>query len=1550
MAHIPSSDEVDGRRCKHICNHHVPRSRSNPRVANNMKCIGEYDNEFKNPDVTDIVSHFNCGDIVASCWYRSSPLSRPSRMDDWREATVLAANANHTFAVQFFNGEIENNVPKGCLSRNLTFLESSNPIVDNNSSDNDDEMKNSCCQVYSRTDNRVQTHQSDGIMAKLNNCKPLDDWERLLGKCRLREVYEVFGAYALPAVGGESKRIRSPDIIKAFIELESNADKFLLKARLQEMGISPNDTVEVQDFLRAFYCIASSETLSETHSRRGETSSTRQSSNNDMGPCLSPPSMMTTLLPVSKLASSIFSERRWVGTSNETDAFLRRMCRGRLQRVKAALHHARSVFDELCHHSNEGKIASSDVKCWLTKVCEDDLTALETTVDGFLKSLNGSHAVSFPEILSGFGFLIERIATTCPPPTISSAFSMLRCNCSPSDALSVARTVLRYIENIISAPHDAYVRRVSIGNKVYQNHVATYDGGPELIYAAGFRLNVKVSSDPMVAMRSKKGSIHLLGAPETGVIPNKALGSLKQIRYEIEKEIFTLEGAPSIATAIRLMIKEPSEGVSVAQSAVKLALRYVTNILDSPQNPRPRRIKTANRVFYRIIGQFEGGRELMEALGFSAIENGTIYELRCMSGSPFYAPRSFCTNEQQLNTFPSLDSATKGFLLRRMADLKSATVTLALKLTKGGPNQTLASDSWLTCTSVIDIESNTITAAAAENYLFSSSRQNARNSRNSFLPKQKKKRKENGKIASTKSQTKPKPSSSCSSSSSKQNCRHVKYRNDYEMNTNETAMADFVLTEENENDLPKLQLSLIRQNFNRLDTLKEGRITSTGLMRAFRLMGKDSSYPTVEKWIQERDVNNDGCVDFDEFVLSLSTLLPIDGSNCINNNGDHAGQLKKRRHLISTAFGYMRLHNSLLQCCEATKFVINHINLTLASPTDLSLWHVSLNATDFYCKVGSLIGGISLFEAAGWHVSKTNRNMLVLDPCKDPCKGEWDRVPKEALRELEMAKEHLISHLHGLDHPNVFNIGTVSMAVAELTGAPISKHVQCIEMVSTYAGNILKDKHNSRYRIINTTNTAFVQNVASVPGGIALLVAVGFRENDNGALVYPKNGNLDELNARKIELDAGLPMLKARCAAANQSARTFGANEYHSAAEPKPSNISPSPVKVYRRLSVQSINKDNTYLVKVKPQKKTVAAPPEAAKHNRKIPGQSNFKHLEDKMKKSKNILTPFRSKKQHIDTVTTTLSAPSPLHSTQLRIKQLGKLCRPGNAVKVGGGSDHAEEGIIIAVEDGSSPFLELVQTLSHAHETGETIEISQLQREVKAAGSCKIRQCKSTLDSIVSLATEKGEKLRAMRQSQVEFQHRPVNKYVFVSEKVFQIKAGKSNGCGFGVFSRLGRLITLGHKEIDLLVWDEGFTLGDLQRLCTEHSSGDLECISRVEICKALENECRSIPFAAQSRKYGTARDHSMMQDPVPCNTSEVESSDQVNSNDFLSMFYYKRGGSEQSKLNAIAVLLLHNTSEAEWGAKIPEAELYELLEEFSFLDLSGIGHLSAHQVSST
>ncbi len=63
--------------------------------------------------------------------------------------------------------------------------------------------------------------------------------------------------------------------MKALIELECNPDELSLKIQLEEMGISLKDTVEMQDFLRVFYCIASLETLSESDGRPEEKSCAR---------------------------------------------------------------------------------------------------------------------------------------------------------------------------------------------------------------------------------------------------------------------------------------------------------------------------------------------------------------------------------------------------------------------------------------------------------------------------------------------------------------------------------------------------------------------------------------------------------------------------------------------------------------------------------------------------------------------------------------------------------------------------------------------------------------------------------------------------------------------------------------------------------------------------------------------------------------------------------------------------------------------------------------------------------------------------------------------------------------------------------------------------------------------------------------------------------------------------------------------------------------------------------------------------------------------------
>ena len=77
--------------------------------------------------------------------------------------------------------------------------------------------------------------------------------------------------------------------------------------------------------------------------------------------------------------------------------------------------------------------------------------------------------------------------------------------------------------------------------------------------------------------------------------------------------------------------------------------------------------------------------------------------------------------------------------------------------------------------------------------------------------------------------------------------------------------------------------------------------------------------------------------------------------------------------------------------------------------------------------------------------------------------------------------------------------------------------------------NIVLHPKNKKYRKVQSTNGSFHRKLGRLPGGLDLLIAVGFREDSVGALVLDEGGTNDVnelvtfLSARLIELKAGLP-------------------------------------------------------------------------------------------------------------------------------------------------------------------------------------------------------------------------------------------------------------------------------------------------------------------------------------------------------------------------------------------------------------------------------------------
>ena len=76
--------------------------------------------------------------------------------------------------------------------------------------------------------------------------------------------------------------------------------------------------------------------------------------------------------------------------------------------------------------------------------------------------------------------------------------------------------------------------------------------------------------------------------------------------------------------------------------------------------------------------------------------------------------------------------------------------------------------------------------------------------------------------------------------------------------------------------------------------------------------------------------------------------------------------------------------------------------------------------------------------------------------------------------------------------------------------------------------------------------TLLYSRVGRINGAINILVAMGFREAEGGCLVLPLDANIDELNARRLELEVGLDLIRKRINTIEkmkQSTATASSNE-----------------------------------------------------------------------------------------------------------------------------------------------------------------------------------------------------------------------------------------------------------------------------------------------------------------------------------------------------------------------------------------------------------------------
>jgi Ca2+-binding EF-hand superfamily protein len=442
------------------------------------------------------------------------------------------------------------------------------------------------------------------------------------------------------------------------------------------------------------------------------------------------------LLPIAEVASLVFQEDAFSGTKEQHSHLVRRCAIGRPDAQVSLLNRARDVFDAL-DKSDDGEIGVGEVKAWLGELgllgqiqssssssSSQKQQQKKSSVDVILETFVGAgdskagattatttsskRATAFlPELLALFGYLFEGAGAE-HKPSVATSFAMLRLHASQTDVKVCAETVLRYLDNLLRTPRDPRLWKVASGNQAFQARVGRLKGGPQLMAAVGFCevsssssggcgggggggaeewLVLEGTSTATTAAGAAKGRNKGSGGG-LKALPPAQLALLGAKRSEVEAELAALEGAPSVAAALRSLrsaggggSEGQGKGASVreARAAADTALVCVVNVLRNPKDARVFRVKVANPRFHQTVGRLSGGVAVMEAVGFVLVEGGKTLELRMLG--PAAASAAAASSPQAVDSaskfkFPSLDPETEAFLYRRKADLEAALLDL----------------------------------------------------------------------------------------------------------------------------------------------------------------------------------------------------------------------------------------------------------------------------------------------------------------------------------------------------------------------------------------------------------------------------------------------------------------------------------------------------------------------------------------------------------------------------------------------------------------------------------------------------------------------------------------------------------------------------------------------------------------------------------------------------------------------------------------------------------------------------------------------------------
>ncbi|GMI35898.1 hypothetical protein TrCOL_g8668, partial [Triparma columacea] len=474
------------------------------------------------------------------------------------------------------------------------------------------------------------------------------------------------------------------------------------------------------------------------------------------------------------------------------------------------------------------------------------------------------------------------------------------------------------------------------------------------------------------------------------------------------------------------------------------------------------------------------------ACGFEAIEGGSIYALKRLGGSledqeianSVASSAGIATGPLATFKFPDLDQKTVAFLYRKRADLLQASETIS--------NLIDSSD---------DLDGGQDVATRAKLDELDSKASNEATA------------KKNGKVSA-------KASAKGSKGKSGKGSKGGGISN--------SLTSELELFLKGRTGVQRAQLAMLKEAFDAFDSNKDNFIDAADLKTYWRNKGESSSDARIADFIRERDINNDGLISFEEFAVSYSSLLqPETGAwASVEKGGGKKGKRAAKGKPtaesgeidpadvddgatpVAAALGALRLCATIPQCLTAVKTVETLVGKIVDVPSAKSYWRVKINDPSFQSSVGRFYGGVALMKAFGFNLEE-NGSVLALAG-KGTGHTRWERPPQDVLDSLKANVKELQQHMNGLLSPEVSDVAAVSSAVARLRNPQTNEASSALLVVETavfYMENIIKSPSDQSVRIINTANLNFQRRIAAFEGGIALLVACGFREDtDSGNL------------------------------------------------------------------------------------------------------------------------------------------------------------------------------------------------------------------------------------------------------------------------------------------------------------------------------------------------------------------------------------------------------------------------------------------------------------------